>query len=138
MTKQQKYDSVYMRMAFEWAKLSNCKRAKVGSLIVKNGMIISDGFNGSPTGFDNDCENCDNQTHWYVLHSEANAILKCAKNGVSCKDGTIYTTHSPCRECSKLILQSGITRIVYGSNYRDTDGVDFLSDSGLLVEKIEI
>lgn len=125
-------------MAHVWAQLSYCKRSKVGTLIVKDGMIISDGFNGSPTGFENDCEDCDNQTHWYVLHSEANAILKCAKNGVSCKGATIYLTHSPCKECSKLILQSGISKMVYGNLYRDSEGVDFLTDSGLIVEKLEL
>lgn len=129
--KQLRYDLVYMKMAHEWAKLSYCKRARVGTLIVKDGMIISDGFNGSPTGFDNECEDCDNQTHWYVLHSEANAILKCAKNGVSCKGATIYLTHSPCKDCAKLIFQSGITRIVYGNKYRDSDGVEFLTNCGL-------
>jgi dCMP deaminase len=137
-SKQLRYDLVYMEMAHVWAKLSYCKRAKVGTLIVKDGMIISDGFNGSPTGFNNDCEDCDNQTHWYVLHSEANAILKCAKNGVSCKDATIYLTHSPCKECAKIIFQSGITRMVYGTQYRDSEGVDFLSNSGLIVEKINL
>jgi dCMP deaminase len=120
-----------MRMALEWANLSYCKRAKVGTLIVKDGMIISDGFNGSPTGLPNECEDCDNNTHWYVLHSEANAILKCAKNGVSCKDATIYLTHSPCKECSKLIYQSKIKRLVYNFDYRDTNGIDFLRESGL-------
>ncbi len=118
-------------MALEWANLSYCKRAKVGTLIVKDNMIISDGFNGTPTDFDNQCEDCNDTTHWYVLHSEANAILKCAKNGVSCKNGTIYLTHSPCKECAKLIFQAGITRIVYNYNYRDSDGIDFLTDRGI-------
>jgi dCMP deaminase len=130
-SKQLRYDKVYMRMALEWAKLSYCQRAKVGSLIVKDGMIISDGFNGAPTGFVNDCEDCDDRTHWYILHSEANAILKCAKNGVSCKDSTIYLTHSPCKDCSKMILQSSIKRVVYNTNYRDSEGIDFLKNSGL-------
>ena len=120
-----------MKMALEWATLSCCKRNKVGSLIVKDGMIISDGFNGAPTGFDNNCEDDNNSTHWYILHSEANAILKCAKNGVSCKDGTIYLTHSPCKDCAKLIFQSGIKRIVYNSEYRDSDGIDFLTECNL-------
>jgi dCMP deaminase len=120
-------------MALEWAKLSHCKRAQVGSLIVKDGMIISDGFNGSPTGFSNDCEDCNDNTHWYVLHSEANAILKCARNGVSCKDATIYLTHSPCKDCSKLILQSKLKRIVYNKLYRDSEGIDFLKTCGLEV-----
>jgi dCMP deaminase len=97
-------------------------------------MIISDGFNGSPTGFENDCEDCDNNTHWYVLHSEANAILKCAKNGVSCKGSTIYLTHSPCKECAKLIFQSGIKRIVYNLDYRDSDGIKFLETCGVEVK----
>ena len=124
-------------MALEWAKLSYCERAKVGTLIVKNGMIISDGFNGSPTGFDNSCEDCDNNTHWYILHSEANAILKCAKNGVSCKDATIYLTHSPCKDCSKLIYQSAIKRVVYNQKYRDLEGINFLKESGLVVDCLD-
>lgn len=132
-TKNEKYDKAYMRMAVEWAKLSHCKRAKVGSLIVKDNMIISDGFNGSPTGFDNDCEDTYNNTHWYVLHSEANAILKCAKNGSSCKDSTLYLTHSPCKECAKLIYQSGIKKVVYNQEYRDNEGIDFLKKSGLRI-----
>ena len=118
-------------MALEWAKLSYCQRAKVGTLIVKENMIISDGFNGTPTDFENGCEDCDNNTYWYVLHSEANAILKCAKNGVSCKDATIYLTHSPCRECSKLIYQSGLKRLVYNTEYRDDEGINFLTECGL-------
>jgi dCMP deaminase len=121
-------------MALEWAKLSHCKRLQVGSLIVKDGMIISDGYNGTPTGLPNDCEDCDDKTHWYVLHSEANAILKCAKNGVSCRGATIYLTHAPCKECSKLIYQSSIKRVVYNQEYRDLDGINFLKDSGLMVE----
>jgi dCMP deaminase len=129
--KQLRYDKVYMKMALEWAKLSYCQRAKVGTLIVKDNMIISDGFNGTPTDFENGCEDYDNNTYWYVLHSEANAILKCAKNGVSCKDATIYLTHSPCRECSKLIYQSGLKRLVYNTEYRDDEGINFLTECGL-------
>jgi dCMP deaminase len=131
--KKERYDKAYMRMALEWAKLSHCKRAKVGTLIVKDDMIISDGFNGSPTGFDNDCEDCNNETYWYVLHSEANAILKCAKNGSSCVGATVYLTHSPCKECAKMIYQSGIIRLVYNKNYRDNEGINFLKKSGLEV-----
>ena len=131
--KKARYDKAYMRMAIEWAKLSHCKRAQVGSLIVKDGMIITDGFNGSPTGFDNDCEDCNNETHWYVLHSEANAILKCAKNGSSCVGATVYLTHSPCKECAKMIYQSGIIKLVYNKNYRDNEGINFLKKSGLEV-----
>jgi dCMP deaminase len=134
MSKQTRYDKVYMKMALEWAKLSYCERAQVGSLIVKDGMIISDGFNGAPTGYDNECEDCNDKTHWYILHSEANAILKCAKNGVSCKDATIYLTHSPCKECAKLIYQSGIKRIVYNTDYRDNEGINFLQESGLVID----
>jgi dCMP deaminase len=129
--KKDRYDKTYMRMALEWAKLSHCNRAKVGSLIVKDGMIISDGFNGTPTGFKNVCEDDNNDSHWYVIHSEANAILKCAKNGSSCKGATIYLTHSPCKDCAKMIYQSGIQRIVYNKKYRDNDGIDFLEKSGL-------
>ena len=129
--KTERYDKAYMRMAKEWAKLSHCKRAQVGSLIVKDGMIISDGFNGSPTGFNNDCEDESNKTHWYILHSEANAILKCAKNGSACKGATLYITHSPCKDCAKLIHQSGINKIVYNEEYRDSDGIEFLSNAGL-------
>jgi dCMP deaminase len=135
--KRERYDKVYMRMALEWAKLSYCKRAQVGSLIVKDGMIISDGFNGAPTGYNNDCEDCDDKTHWYILHSEANAILKCAKNGVSCKDATIYLTHSPCRECSKLIYQAGLKRLVYNTEYRDNEGIEFLWESGVEVKFLD-
>ena len=136
--KQLRYDIVYMKMALEWAKLSHCKRKQVGSLIVKDGMIISDGYNGSPSGFDNVCEDCDNLTHWYVIHAEANAILKCAKNGHSCKGATMYITHSCCKDCSKLILQSGIERVVYGELYKDSDGIDFLEKAGLEIIKLEI
>jgi len=129
--KKSRYDKAYMRMAIEWAKLSHCKRAQVGSLIVKDGMIISDGFNGSPTGLNNDCEDMANDTYWYVIHSEANAILKCAKNGSSSKGATLYLTHSPCKDCAKMILQSGIERVVYNEKYRDNDGINFLKDSGI-------
>jgi dCMP deaminase len=138
MNKQTKYDIVYLKMAREWSDLSHCERKKVGALIVKNGMIISDGYNGTPSGYDNCCETEEWTTHWYVIHGEANAILKCAKHGQSCDGATIYQTHSPCKDCSKLILQSGIKRLVYAEDYKDSDGVDFLRESGLIVEKIEI
>jgi dCMP deaminase len=131
--KKDRYDKAYMRMAIEWSKLSYCSRAKVGSLIVKDGMIISDGFNGSPTGFNNDCEDVNNETYWYIIHSEANAILKCAKNGSSAKDATLYITHSPCKDCAKMIHQSGIKRVVYNEKYRDNEGINFLENSGLEV-----
>ena len=138
MNKQLKYDTVYMKMAIEWSILSHCKRKKVGSLIVKNGMIISDGYNGTPSGTDNNCEDCNGVTNWYVIHAEANAILKCAKWGQSCHGSTMYLTHSPCKDCSKLILKSGISRLVYNELYKDRDGVDFLEKSGLEIIKLGI
>lgn len=128
--KQLKYDRAYMRMAFEWAKLSYCERKQVGALIVKDRMIISDGFNGTPTGFENCCEE-EGNTKWYVLHAEANAILKVAGSTQSCKNATLYITLSPCRECSKLIHQSGIKRVVYANEYKDTSGVQFLEKAGV-------
>jgi dCMP deaminase len=132
--KQTKYDLAYLNMAREWAKLSHCKRKQVGALIVKNGTIISDGFNGTPSGYPNDCE-CDDVTHWYVLHAEANAILKCAKWGNSCNESTLYITLSPCKDCAKLILQAGITRVVYLDDYKDSSGLDFLRESGIEIKK---
>lgn len=134
--KQLRYDQAYMRMASEWAKLSHCKRKQVGALIVKGRMIISDGFNGTPTGFDNHCEDEDNNTKWHVLHAEANAILKVAHSTQSCKDATLYLTLSPCKECSKLIHQSGIKRIVYKNAYSDTSGLDFLEKAGVEIVKL--
>jgi dCMP deaminase len=128
--KQLKYDEAYMRMALEWAKLSFCERKKVGALIVKDRMIISDGFNGTPTNFENCCEE-EGYTKWYVLHAEANAILKVAASTQSCKNATLYITLSPCRECSKLIHQSGIKRVVYLNKYKDTTGIDFLEKAGV-------
>lgn len=118
-------------MAQEWAKLSHCKRKKVGALIVKDRMIISDGFNGTPSGFENYCEDEDGYTKWYVLHAEANAILKVANSTQSCKGATLYITLSPCQQCSKLIHQAGIKRIVYISKYRDTSGLEFLEKAGV-------
>ncbi|MBS3992804.1 MAG: dCMP deaminase family protein [Bacteroidetes bacterium] len=129
--KQVKYDTAYLRMAYEWAKLSYCERKQVGALIVKDRMIISDGFNGTPSGFENCCEDELNQTKWYVLHAEANAILKVAASTQSCKDATLYITLSPCKECSKLIHQSGIKRVVYAKAYTDTSGLDFLKEAGV-------
>jgi len=124
--KQLRYDIAYLKMATEWSQLSHAKRKQVGCLVVRENQIISDGYNGTPTGFDNDCEDENGDTHWYVLHSEANAILKCAKYGDSCDGATIYQTHSPCKECSKLIYQSGIKRLVYVEEYKDSSGIDFL------------
>jgi dCMP deaminase len=137
-SKQTRYDLTYLRMARNWSELSHCKRKKVGALIVKNGMLISDGYNGTPSGYDNCCENDSYETLWYTIHAEANAILKCAKWGNSCNGSTLYLTHSPCKECSKLILQAGIIRVVYIEDYKDLDGVEFLKMSKLEVEKLDI
>lgn len=124
--KQKKYDITYLKMATEWAKLSHCQRKKVGALIVKDKMIISDGYNGTPTGFDNCCEDENGNTKWHVLHAEANAILKVASSTQSCKNATLYITMSPCKDCSKLIHQAGFKRVVYANAYKDTSGIDFL------------
>ncbi|PKP08304.1 MAG: CMP deaminase [Bacteroidetes bacterium HGW-Bacteroidetes-3] len=129
--KQLKYDQAYMRMAYEWGKLSYCERKQVGAIIVKDRMIISDGFNGTPTGFENPCEDREGNTKWYVLHAEANAILKVAASTQSCKDSTLYITLSPCKECSKLIHQSGIKRVVYANAYKDETGLEFLKKAGV-------
>lgn len=129
--KQLKYDTAYLKMAQEWAKLSHCERKQVGALIVKDRMIISDGFNGTPTGFENPCENEENYTKWYVLHAEANAILKVASSTQSCKGATLYITLSPCKECSKLIHQAGIKRVVYADAYKDNSGLKFLKKAGV-------
>ena len=123
-------------MAETWGKLSYCKRRQVGAIIVKNRMIISDGYNGTPTGFENVCEDEDNYTKWYVLHAEANAILKVASSTQSCDGATLYVTLSPCRECSKLIHQSGISRVVYSEAYKDLSGVEFLKKAGVIVDQI--
>ncbi|MDG2193623.1 MAG: dCMP deaminase family protein [Polaribacter sp.] len=132
MTKKQlKYDSAYLKMAFEWGKLSHCERKQVGALIVKDRMIISDGFNGTPSGFENCCEDKEGMTKWEVLHAEANAILKVASSTQSCKDATLYITLSPCKHCSKLIHQAGIERVVYAKEYRDRSGLDFLIKAGV-------
>ncbi len=135
--KLNKYDKAYLRIAKEWGQLSYCQRKKVGAIIVRDKMIISDGYNGTPTGFENCCEDEEGYTKWYVLHAEANAILKVAQSTQSCQDATLYITLSPCRECSKLIHQSGIKRVVYQMGYRDTSGVDFLKKAGVIVEQIQ-
>jgi|TARA_B100000768_G_scaffold73435_1_gene70371 dCMP deaminase len=129
--KQLKYDRAYLRMALEWGKLSHCKRKQVGALIVKDRMIISDGFNGTPSGFDNCCEDEEGMTKWEVLHAEANAILKVASSTQSAKGATLYITLSPCTQCSKLIHQAGINRVVYANAYRDTSGLQFLEKAGV-------
>ena len=135
--KQTKYDVAYLKMALEWAKLSYCKRRQVGALIVKDRMIISDGYNGTPTGFENICEDDDNYTKWYVLHAEANAILKVAASTQSTKGATLYVTLSPCTECSKLIFQSGIKRVVYHEQYKNRSGLDFLIKGGVEILQIK-
>ena len=137
-TKQLKYDTAYLRMACEWAKLSYCERRQVGAIIVKDRMIISDGYNGTPTGYENICEDDEGYTKWYVLHAEANAILKVAASTQSCKGATLYITLSPCKNCSKLIYQAGITRVVYSTAYKDLSGVDFLEKSGIEVNFIPL
>lgn len=132
--KKTKYDKAYLRIAKEWGQLSYCKRKQVGAIIVKDRMIISDGYNGTPSGFENCCENEENLTKWYVLHAEANAILKVARSTQSCENATLYITLSPCKECSKLIHQSGIKRVVYHEEYKDTSGIDFLRKAGVEVD----
>lgn len=132
--KQLRYDEAYLRMAKEWATLSHCNRKQVGAIIVKDRMIISDGYNGTPSGFDNCCEDEQGLTQWHVLHAEANAILKVARSTQSCENATLYITLSPCKDCSKLIHQSGIKRVVYAKDYRDTSGVDFLIKAGVEVD----
>ena len=137
-SKQDRYDFAYLKLALEWANLSYCKRKKVGALIVKDKMIISDGYNGSPSGFDNNCEDDNGNTHWYVLHAEANAILKTAKSNHNCSGATLYLTHSPCKECSKLIHQAGIKRVVYSKKYKDDSGLIFLKKAGVILNKLVI
>ena len=137
-TKKLKYDKAYLRMASEWAKLSYCERRQVGAIIVKDRMIISDGYNGTPTGYENICEDDEGYTKWYVLHAEANAILKVAASTQSCKGATLYITLSPCKNCSKLIFQAGITRVVYSTAYKDLSGVEFLEKSGIEVNFIPL
>ncbi len=137
LQKLNKYDKAYLKIANEWSLLSYCDRKKVGAIIVRDRMIISDGYNGTPTGFSNGCEDEDGLTNWYVLHAEANAILKVARSTQTCEGATLYITLSPCKECSKLIHQSGIKRVVYQKGYRDTSGIDFLTKAGVVVEQIE-
>lgn len=133
MDKQQKFDKRYLEMARIWSKNSYCQRRQVGALVVKDGMIISDGYNGTPSGFENICEDDNGVTKPYVLHAEANAITKLARSNNNSEGATIYITASPCIECAKLIIQSGIRRVVYGENYRLTDGIDLLRRAGIEV-----
>ena len=137
LKKQRQYDVAYLRMALEWSKLSYCERRQVGALIVKDKMIISDGYNGTPTGFENICEDDTGYTKWYVLHAEANAISKVASSTQSCVGATLYITLSPCKEYSKLIHQAGITRLVYHEQYKDRAGLDFLERAGVEIAHIE-
>lgn len=133
-----KFDSRYLEMASVWAKNSYCRRRQVGALIVKDRMIISDGYNGTPSGFENICEDESGITKPYVLHAEANAISKVAKSGNSSEGSTLYVTASPCMECAKLIIQAGIKRVVYSDEYRLTDGIDLLRKAGIECERISI
>src|SRR5574344_2746142 len=136
--KQEQLDKRYMQMALIWSKNSYCVRRQVGALLVKDKMIISDGYNGTPSGFENVCEDENNQTKPYVLHAEANAITKVARSNNSSQGATLYVTASPCIECAKLIIQAGITRVVYGETYRFTDGLDLLERAGIEVEFCDI
>jgi len=131
-----KYDKVFLELAYNLSRLSWAKRKKVGALIVKDNSIIADGYNGTPAGYSNECEDSDGNTHWYVLHAEANAITKLVKRGQSCSDSTLYITTSPCKECTKLIIQSGISRIVYSSKYKDQSGINFLGNFNVKCEYI--
>jgi len=134
--KQQQFDLRYIQMARIWAKNSYCKRRQVGALLVKDRMIISDGYNGTPSGFENDCEDENDQSKPYVLHAEANAITKVAKSNNSSNGATLYITDSPCMDCAKLIIQAGITRVVYGDEYRITDGIKLLEKAEIEIVKI--
>ena len=135
--KEKRFDRSYLEMAAVWARNSYCSRRKVGAILVKDRMIISDGYNGTPVGFENVCEDENGVTKPYVLHAEANAITKVAKSNNSSEGATLYVTASPCMECAKLIIQAGISRVVYGEEYRITDGLDLLRRAGVKVEKFE-
>jgi dCMP deaminase len=136
-TKQEQFDRRYLEMAQIWAKNSYCKRRQVGALIVQEKMIISDGYNGTPSGFENNCEDDDNRTKPYVLHAEANAITKVAKSNNSSEHATLYVTTSPCLECAKLIIQSGIKRVVFCDKYHNHDGLHLLERAGIEVVFID-
>ncbi|MFO7878837.1 MAG: dCMP deaminase family protein [Bacteroidales bacterium] len=136
--KQHQFDVHYLQMAQIWAKNSYCQRRKVGALLVKERMIISDGYNGTPAGFENDCEDENNLTKAYVLHAEANAITKVAKSGNDSEGATLYVTTSPCIECSKLIIQAGIVRVVFLQRYSNTEGLDLLERAGIEVVHLQI
>jgi len=136
--KQEQFDKRYLEMAIIWSKNSYCKRRQVGALIVKDKMIISDGFNGTPSGFENICEDENNVTKPYVLHAEANAITKVAKSTNNSEGATLYVTCSPCVECAKLIIQSGIKRVVYCSDYRLEEGIELLKRAEIEVVYIDL
>ncbi len=136
--KQRLLDLRYLRMAAIWAENSYCQRRKVGALVVKEKMIISDGYNGTPSGFENVCEDAHGVTHPYVLHAEANAITKLARSGNNSDQATLYVTASPCIECAKLIIQAGIRRVVYAEQYRLTDGINLLRRAGVEVEHLPL
>jgi dCMP deaminase len=136
--KDLKYHLTYLKMATEWSSLSCCHRKKVGALIVKDGTIISDGFNGSPKGFSNDCEDANGDTYWYVLHAEANAMLKVARSTQSTDGATLYVTYSPCKDCSKMIIQAGIKLVIYKEEYRDLSGIRILREAGVNVIKLDM
>ncbi len=136
--KQKKFDQRYLEMARIWAKNSYCTRRQVGALVVKNNMIISDGYNGTPSGFENICEDDNGVTKPYVLHAEANAITKLARSSNNSDGATIYITASPCVECAKLIIQAGIRRVVYGEKYRLMDGIELLERAGIEVVYFEL
>jgi len=136
--KQNKVDRLYLKMAKVWAENSHCKRSQVGCLIVNNRQIISDGYNGTPSGFSNNCEDCDNNTLPTVLHAEANAITKIAKSTNSAEGSTLYVTLSPCFDCAKLIIQAGIKRIVYSEVYRKTDSFKLFEEAGIEIKQMEI
>jgi dCMP deaminase len=136
--KQEQFDRRYLEMAQIWAKNSYCKRRQVGALIVKGKMIISDGYNGTPSGFENECEDISGVTKPYVLHAEANAITKVAKSNNSSEGATLYVTTSPCLECSKLIIQAGISRVVFCDNYHNEDGINLLKRAGIEVVFIKL
>ena len=138
MDKSSLLDSRYLRMAHIWAENSYCTRRQVGALIVKDKMIISDGYNGTPSGFPNVCEGADGLTLPCVLHAEANAITKIACSGNNSGGATLYVTDAPCIECAKLIIQAGIRRVVYARSYRLTDGIDLLRRAGIEVEHLEV
>ena len=137
LSKQEKLDLRYLRMARIWAENSYCIRRQVGALVVKDQMIISDGYNGTPSGFENKCEDDTNVTYPYVLHAEANAITKLARSSNNSDGSTLYVTASPCIECAKLIIQAGIKRVVYGEKYRLEDGIDLLRRAGVEVEFLD-